>query len=87
MDCQKLSQEACRHAAQNERLPVQVTVQVLYFEQMRLRKNYANVTSIDQSPRSNNRITVNENTTPLILPKDREYMAAMQRENMELKME
>ena len=82
MDCQKLSQEACRHAAQNERLPVQVTVQVLYFEQMRLRKNYANVTSTDQSPH-----IVNENTTPLISPKDREYMAAMQRENMELKME
>lgn len=37
MDCQKLSQEACSHAAQNERLPVQVVVQVLYFEQMRLR--------------------------------------------------
>ncbi|KAH7285895.1 hypothetical protein KP509_33G050400 [Ceratopteris richardii] len=37
MDCQKLSQEACTHAAQNDRLPVQVVVQVLYFEQMRLR--------------------------------------------------
>ncbi|KAM7276199.1 hypothetical protein ACFE04_018065 [Oxalis oulophora] len=37
IDCQKLSQEACSHAAQNERLPVQMAVQVLYFEQMRLR--------------------------------------------------
>ncbi|XP_052729870.1 BTB/POZ domain-containing protein At1g03010 isoform X2 [Vigna angularis] len=37
IDCQKLSQEACSHAAQNERLPVQMVVQVLYFEQMRLR--------------------------------------------------
>ncbi|KAJ7972913.1 BTB/POZ domain-containing protein [Quillaja saponaria] len=33
IDCQKLSQDACSHAAQNERLPVQV----LYFEQIRLR--------------------------------------------------
>lgn len=37
MDCRKLTQEACTHAAQNERLPVQVVVQVLYFEQLRLR--------------------------------------------------
>lgn len=37
IDCQKLSQEACSHAAQNERLPVQMAVQVLYFEQIRLR--------------------------------------------------
>ncbi|XP_057422836.1 BTB/POZ domain-containing protein At1g03010-like [Lotus japonicus] len=37
IDCNKLSQEACSHAAQNERLPVQMAVQVLYFEQIRLR--------------------------------------------------
>ncbi|XP_073314743.1 BTB/POZ domain-containing protein At1g03010-like [Primulina huaijiensis] len=37
IDCQKLSQEACSHAAQNERLPVQMAVQVLYFEQTGLR--------------------------------------------------
>lgn len=37
MDCRKLTQEACSHAAQNERLPVQVVVQVLYFEQVRLK--------------------------------------------------
>ncbi|KAL9685888.1 hypothetical protein QQ045_023342 [Rhodiola kirilowii] len=37
IDCQKMTQEACSHAAQNERLPVQMAVQVLYFEQIRLR--------------------------------------------------
>ncbi|XP_073221734.1 BTB/POZ domain-containing protein At1g03010-like isoform X2 [Cicer arietinum] len=37
IDCQKLSQEACSHAAQNERLPVQIGVQVLFYEQTRLR--------------------------------------------------
>ncbi|KAH7298611.1 hypothetical protein KP509_25G051000 [Ceratopteris richardii] len=36
MDSQRLSQEACFHAAQNDRLPVQVRVQVLYVEQVRL---------------------------------------------------
>ncbi|KAH9330393.1 hypothetical protein KI387_002501, partial [Taxus chinensis] len=37
MDCQKLSADACMHAAKNQRLPLHVVVQVLYFEQLRLR--------------------------------------------------
>ncbi|KFK25610.1 hypothetical protein AALP_AA8G136900 [Arabis alpina] len=41
MNCQKLSLEACTHAAQNERLPLRVIVQVLFFEQMRLRTSIA----------------------------------------------
>ncbi|CAN4083010.1 unnamed protein product [Withania somnifera] len=35
MDCRKLSAEACLHAVQNERLPLRVVVQVLFFEQAR----------------------------------------------------
>ncbi|XP_058069885.1 BTB/POZ domain-containing protein NPY2-like isoform X1 [Magnolia sinica] len=35
MDCQKLSMDACMHVAQNERLPLRVVVQVLFFEQVR----------------------------------------------------
>ncbi|XP_058769576.1 BTB/POZ domain-containing protein NPY2-like [Vicia villosa] len=35
MDCRKLSVDACLHAVQNERLPMRVVVQVLYFEQVR----------------------------------------------------
>ncbi|CAL5329379.1 unnamed protein product [Camellia sinensis] len=35
MDCKKLSVDACMHAAQNERLPLRVVVQVLFFEQVR----------------------------------------------------
>ncbi|MFS8010827.1 putative BTB/POZ domain, NPH3 domain, NPH3/RPT2-like family protein [Helianthus anomalus] len=35
MDCRKLSAEACMHAIQNERLPLRVVVQILFFEQMR----------------------------------------------------
>ncbi|OAY33876.1 BTB/POZ domain-containing protein At5g66560 [Manihot esculenta] len=37
MDCQKLTLEACTHAAQNERLPLRTVVQVLFFEQLQLR--------------------------------------------------
>ncbi|XP_047310579.1 BTB/POZ domain-containing protein At1g30440-like [Impatiens glandulifera] len=41
MDCQKLSIEACTHAAQNERLPLRTIVQVLFFEQLQLRSSIA----------------------------------------------
>lgn len=41
MNCQKLSLEASTHAAQNERLPLRVIVQVLFFEQLRLRTSIA----------------------------------------------
>ncbi|KAK4742910.1 hypothetical protein SAY87_000911 [Trapa incisa] len=37
MGCQKLTLEACTHAAQNERLPLRAVVQVLFFEQLQLR--------------------------------------------------
>ncbi|KAJ6812839.1 BTB/POZ domain-containing protein NPY2-like [Iris pallida] len=35
MDCRKLSVDACSHAVQNERLPLRVVVQLLFFEQAR----------------------------------------------------
>lgn len=41
IDCQKLSLEACTHAAQNERLPLRIIVQVLFFEQLQLRNSIA----------------------------------------------
>ncbi|KAL3643739.1 hypothetical protein CASFOL_014554 [Castilleja foliolosa] len=41
LDCQKLSLEACTHAAQNERLPLRIIVQVLFFEQLQLRTSIA----------------------------------------------
>ncbi|KAF2613584.1 hypothetical protein F2Q70_00012786 [Brassica cretica] len=41
LDCQKLSLEACTHAAQNDRLPLRVIVQVLFFEQLQLRTSVA----------------------------------------------
>uniref|UniRef100_A0A0E0AYS4 NPH3 domain-containing protein n=1 Tax=Oryza glumipatula TaxID=40148 RepID=A0A0E0AYS4_9ORYZ len=35
MDVKKLSKEACIHAAQNNRLPLRVVMQVVFFEQLR----------------------------------------------------
>ncbi|KAJ4964867.1 hypothetical protein NE237_016716 [Protea cynaroides] len=42
MDCQKLSMDACMHAAQNERLPLRVVVQVLFSEQVKISNAIAN---------------------------------------------
>ncbi|XVF61319.1 hypothetical protein PTKIN_Ptkin08bG0121000 [Pterospermum kingtungense] len=44
MDCRKLSAEACMHAVQNERLPLRVVVQVLFFEQVRATASTGNST-------------------------------------------
>ncbi|XP_020973075.1 root phototropism protein 3 [Arachis ipaensis] len=44
MDCQKLSIDACMHAAQNERLPLRVVVQVLFSEQVKISNALANTT-------------------------------------------
>ncbi|KAK3158253.1 hypothetical protein QOZ80_2AG0134770 [Eleusine coracana subsp. coracana] len=45
MDCQKLSFDACMHAAQNERLPLRVVVQVLFSEQVKISNAIANSSS------------------------------------------
>ncbi|XP_027365621.1 BTB/POZ domain-containing protein DOT3 isoform X1 [Abrus precatorius] len=37
MNCEKLSLDACMHAAQNERLPLRTVVQVLFSEQIKMR--------------------------------------------------
>lgn len=47
MDCKKLSPDACRHAAQNERLPLRVVVQVLFFEQARAAQSSGGVSRLD----------------------------------------
>ncbi|XP_022725884.1 root phototropism protein 3-like isoform X2 [Durio zibethinus] len=47
MDCQKLSIDACMHAAQNERLPLRVVMQVLFSEQVKISNALANSTLKD----------------------------------------
>lgn len=53
IDFQKLSIDACAHASQNERLPLRVVLQVLFFEQMQLRTALAgclNVLDAETAP-------------------------------------
>lgn len=81
IDCQKLSQEACNHAAQNDRLPVQMAVRVLYCEQLRL-KNSVSGNSGDGflSQRISSGI-------PSAAMSPRDNYASLRRENRELKLE
>ncbi|KAK4742345.1 hypothetical protein SAY87_000346 [Trapa incisa] len=67
MDCQKLSIDACMHAAQNERLPLRVVVQVLFSEQVKISNALANSTlkepsEMNYQPIISNRKTLLEGT-------------------------
>ncbi|KAL1354605.1 hypothetical protein HN51_006674 [Arachis hypogaea] len=82
MDCQKLSREACAHAAQNDRLPVQTVVQVLYYEQQRLRDAMNNGSSASgESPSSGQ-----SKTSVFHHPVSNE-LSTLRRENQDLKLE
>lgn len=50
MDCQKLSFDACMHAAQNERLPLRVVVQVLFSEQVKISNALAGSSALKAAP-------------------------------------
>lgn len=76
IDFQRLSQEAGAHAAQNERLPLQSVVQVLYIEQVRLRNS---VISDDSA--------INVNNAKSAVGSPRDNYASLRRENRELKLE
>lgn len=88
INCKKLSQDACNHAAQNEQLPIQMAIQILHFEQIRLRNAihgdndqvYTGSTNFQFSQRSNSAM---ENGA--MSPRDK--YALVRRENRELKLE
>lgn len=81
IDCDKLSQEASNHAAQNDRLPVQMVVRVLYFEQLRL-KNALSASSGDGFLS-----TKISSGVPSAAMSPRDTYASLRRENRELKLE
>ncbi|KAK4799343.1 hypothetical protein SAY86_024708 [Trapa natans] len=96
IDFQKLSQEAGAHAAQNERLPLQSIVQVLYIEQVRLRNalccSYPDDHDNPKTPaallahhQSSWRISSGALRSAAMSPRDN--YASLRRENQELKLE
>lgn len=83
MNCQKLTREACAHAAQNERLPVQIVVQVLYYEQQRLRE-VMDVSLVGADPPS---LPSKFNWLSTDIPPVTDEISSLKRENQDLKFE
>ncbi|TMW88088.1 hypothetical protein EJD97_019050 [Solanum chilense] len=81
MDCQKLSREACAHAAQNDRLPVQTVVQVLYYEQQRLH-NGSQLVATEPPALVSSKRDDQFSTNPVS-----DEVSSLKRENQELKFE
>ncbi|PKA61989.1 BTB/POZ domain-containing protein [Apostasia shenzhenica] len=80
MDCQKLSLEACTHAAQNERLPLRVIVQVLFFEQLQLRTSIAGCFLVSDNLEGSRQLR-----SGLMVPNEGGGWATAARENQVLK--
>lgn len=83
MDCQKLSREACAHAAQNDRLPHQTVVQVLYYEQQRLRNVMTGNLMDADSPAIPSKVNVYSNDIRAVP----DELSILRRENEDLKIE
>ncbi|MQL85228.1 hypothetical protein Taro_017735 [Colocasia esculenta] len=82
IDCQKLSQDASNHAAQNDRLPVQMVVRVLYFEQLRLKSAFSGSSG---DGFFSQRMISSGIQSAAVSPRDN--YASLRRENRELKLE
>ncbi|KAH7665366.1 NPH3 domain-containing protein [Dioscorea alata] len=85
MDLQKLSREACAHAAQNERLPVQIVVQVLHNEQQRLRNASSRNYYGGDSPAFSQKLSMFRSNYHLETPSDE--LSRLRSENDNLKLE
>ncbi|KAG1366870.1 BTB/POZ domain-containing protein SR1IP1 [Cocos nucifera] len=83
MDCQKLSREACAHVARNDRLPVPIVVQVLYYEQQCLRDVRSGNLIGGESPALSQKAT----SYGIGYHNDPDELPCLRRENDELKLE
>lgn len=96
IDCQKLSQDASSHAAQNDRLPIQTVVRVLYFEQLRLKSTVSSTTPHTTSLGGDGcggslsqrmMMTGGSGVASSCVSPQRDNYASLRRENRELKLE
>jgi hypothetical protein len=86
IDCQRLTPDACSHAAQNGRLPVKVAVQVLYLEQLRLRNAIHHQSGASSSSVGGHEAALFFGSgSGAMSPRDN--YASVRRENRELKLE
>ncbi|KAK2379189.1 BTB/POZ domain-containing protein [Trifolium repens] len=86
IDFQKLTQEAGAHAAQNERLPLQSIVQVLYFEQLKLRNSLSTPNGDDDIKPMHASWRISSGALSAAMS-PRDNYASLRRENRELKLE
>ncbi|KAL1161285.1 hypothetical protein V6Z11_A07G122800 [Gossypium hirsutum] len=87
IDYQKLSVDACAHASQNERLPLRVILQVLFFAQMHLRMALAgclNVLEAESAPTGQGEIAGNATAGQIV---QRDGWVTVVRENRVLKVD
>lgn len=84
VDTKKLTQEACSHAAQNDRLPVQMVVRVLYSEQLRLKNIVSGESGEEGMVMSSQKLS---SGVPSGATSPRDTYASLRRENKELKLE
>lgn len=84
IDYQKLSIDACAHASQNERLPLRVVLQVLFFEQLHLRSALAGCLQVmdPENAQANQNTIQNEMVGEII---QRDGWVSVVRENRGLK--
>ncbi|CAH8379772.1 unnamed protein product [Eruca vesicaria subsp. sativa] len=90
MNCQKLSLEASTHAAQNERLPLRVIVQVLFFEQLRLRTSISGWFFVSENLDNPENQSGGNNGGCLLKPRGenvREKVSELEKECMNMKQE
>ncbi|KAL7614225.1 hypothetical protein Lser_V15G07441 [Lactuca serriola] len=87
MDCQKLSREARAHAAQNERLPVQTVVQVLYYEQQRLQETTTTGGNEYDHSATNSKSFTSTPSSPSSVASVSDEISSLKKENQELKFE
>jgi len=88
IDCQKLSPDASSHAAQNDRLPIQMVVRVLYFEQLRLKSSFSGGGSGGCGDGGlSQRFVCNSGVPSSCVSPQRDNYASLRRENRELKLE
>ncbi|KAJ8541969.1 hypothetical protein K7X08_016835 [Anisodus acutangulus] len=92
MDCEKLSLDGCMHAAQNERLPLRIVIQVLLSEQVKMRAAVQGkdiTASDDNSDKENSWSSMKKEVTSLKeeLEKVKMQMIELQRDYSELQQE
>lgn len=86
IDYQRLSIDACAHASQNERLPLRVVLQVLFFEQMQLRTALAGCLNVlDTESAAAGPVSAPTNMAGQIVQRD--GWVAVVRENQVLKVD